>query len=237
MHETRFEHADLKKEGAQDRLEANQEKETQLQSDLEANSEQLNTVMQNLAEARAELNNTDSAHKVKALENSIDAKQHELNVVKEKIQNVYSLLRSTVTFSNFQQFLPSSFIPVVQESVALWRSGEDMMAEAWPLEPVNVDNNLEKLKGSIDEVRREISRRFEASVIRMNELRTEIQNQRSAVEQLKEGRAPLRRNTRELMQLLGITALSPPRSVSWWISTMRNGALPSRVSWAHAVKR
>mgnify|MGYP000344948317 CR=1 FL=1 len=202
VHETRFEHADLKKEGAQDRLEANQEKETQLQADLEGNSEQLNTVMQNLAEARAELNNTDSAHKVKALENSIDAKQHELNVVKEKIQNVYSLLRSTVTFSNFQQFLPSSFIPVVQESVALWRSGEDMMAEAWPLEPVNVDNNLEKLKGSIDEVRREISRRFEASVIRMNELRTEIQNQRSAVEQLKEGRAPLRRNTRELMQLL-----------------------------------
>ena len=56
VHETRFEHADLKKEGAQDRLEANQEKETQLQADLEANSEQLNTVMQNLAEARAELN-------------------------------------------------------------------------------------------------------------------------------------------------------------------------------------
>lgn len=202
VHETRFEQADLKKEEAEERLETNQGKETELQQALENSSDNLNQVMQDLAEARAELNNTDSAHKVKALENSIDAKQHELNVVKEKIQHVYTLLRSAVSFANYQQYLPENFIPVVKDSVELWRSGEDMMAEAWPMAPVDVDNNLDRLKGSVDEVRREIARRFEASVIRMNELRTEIQNQKSAVEQLKEGRAPLRRNTRELMQLL-----------------------------------
>ncbi len=202
VHETRFEQADLKKEEAEERLEKNQDKETELQQALENSSDNLNQVMQDLAEARAELNNTDSAHKVKALENSIDAKQHELNVVKEKIQHVYTLLRSAVSFANYQQYLPENFIPVVKDSVELWRSGEDMMAEAWPMAPVDVDNNLDRLKGSVDEVRREIARRFEASVIRMNELRTEIQNQKSAVEQLKEGRAPLRRNTRELMQLL-----------------------------------
>lgn len=202
VHETRFEHADLKKEEAEERLEKNQAKEGELQSELEAKSEELNQIMQNLADTRAELNNTDSAHKVKALENSIDARQHELNVVKEKIQSVYTMLRSTVSFANYQQYLPDSFIPVVKESVELWRSGEDMMAEAWPMAPVDVDNNLNKLKNSVDEVRREIARRFEASVIRMNELRTEIQSQKSAVEQLKQGRAPLRRNTRELRQLL-----------------------------------
>ncbi|MBN0988968.1 SbcC/MukB-like Walker B domain-containing protein [Amphritea pacifica] len=202
VHETRFEHADLKKEEAGERLEQNQEKETSLQADLEAKSEELSEIMQSLANTRAELNNTDSAHKVKALENSINARQHELNVVKEKIQHVYSLLRSAVSFANYQQYLPDSFIPVVKESVELWRSGEDMMAEAWPLAPVDVDNNLNRLKESVDSVRREIARRFESSVIRMNELRSEIQSQKSAVEQLKEGRAPLRRNTRELMQLL-----------------------------------
>ncbi|RTE64735.1 hypothetical protein EH243_15985 [Amphritea opalescens] len=202
VHETRFEHADLKKEEAQERLEVNQVKETTLQADLEAKSEELNEVMQSLANTRAELNNTDSAHKVKALENSIDARQHELNVVKEKVQHVYSLLRSAVSFANYQQYLPDSFIPVVKDSVELWRSGEDMMAETWPQAPVDVDNNLNQLKASVDSVRREIARRFESSVIRMNELRSEIQNQKSAVEQLKEGRAPLRRNTRELMQLL-----------------------------------
>ncbi|GGK74741.1 SbcC/MukB-like Walker B domain-containing protein [Amphritea balenae] len=202
VHETRFEQADLKKEEAEERLESNQGKEVQLQTDLEAKSDELNQVMQDLAEARASLNNTDSAHKVKALENSIDAKSHELGVVKEKIQHVYTLLRSAVSFANYQQFLPESFIPVVKDSVELWRSGEDMMAEAWPMAPVDVDNNLDQLKKSVDEVRREIARRFEASVIRMNELRTQIQSQKSAVEQLKEGRAPLRRNTRELKQLL-----------------------------------
>jgi len=202
VHESRFENADLKKEDAQERLEKNQDKEEQLQQDLEANSEKLNQLMQQLAEARAQLNNTDSAHKINALESNIEAKTHELNVVKEKVQHVYNLLRTTVGFSNYERLLPESFLPVVKQSVELWRTGEDLMADLWPLAPVDVDNNLEALRKHIDPVRRDVARRFESSVIRLNELRTEIQNQKSAMDQLKQGRAPVRRNTRELMELL-----------------------------------
>jgi uncharacterized protein YPO0396 len=202
VHETRFENADLKKEEAQERLEENQEKEAQLQQDLDTTSDELNGVMQRLAEARADLNNTDSAHKIKALENTVAVKTHEYNVVEERIQNVYNLLRTAVGFANYEQHLSADFLPVVKKSVELWRAGQDMMGSLWPQNPVDVDHNLENLKLNVDAVRRDIARRFESSVIRMNELRSEIQNQKSAVEQLKQGHAPVRRNTRELMELL-----------------------------------
>jgi hypothetical protein len=148
------------------------------------------------------LNNTNAAHQIKALENSITARLHEEGVVKDKIQNVYNLLRTTVGFSNYEELLPESFRPLVMNSVALWRSGEDMMADVWPPEPVEVDNTLDQLKQSVDSVRRDIGRKFEESVIRINALRTNIQNQKGAVEQLKQGRAPVRHNTRDLMELL-----------------------------------
>ncbi|WP_027859632.1 SbcC/MukB-like Walker B domain-containing protein [Marinobacterium jannaschii] len=202
VHETRFENADLKKEEVQERLETSQEKEESLQQQLEQNSEKLNQVMQQLADTRAELNNSDSAHKIKALEAAVEARTHEVNVVKDKIQRVYNLLRSTVGFANAEQFLPESFLPVVKESVELWRGGQELMSDLWPMEPVAVDNNLKALKKHIDSVRREIARRYESSVIRINELRSVIQDQKSAVEQLKQGRAPVRRNTSELMELL-----------------------------------
>ncbi|MCV6590962.1 MAG: AAA family ATPase [Marinobacterium sp.] len=202
VHESRFEHADLKKEEAAERLEKNEKKETKLQTQLDKCNGQLNRVMQDLAETRAQLNNTDSAHKIKALEANIDAKQHELNGVKEKVQGIYNLLRSTVGFANYENLLPESFIPVVRDSVELWRSGQDITADTWPAAPVEVDNTINALKGQVDTVRREIARNYEHSVIRINELRNEIQHQRGAVEQLKQGRAPVRRNTQELMQLL-----------------------------------
>ena len=202
VHETRFENADLKKEDAQERLESNQEKETQVQTELETHAAEMSDLMQNLANARAQLNNSDAAHQIKALENSIAARLHEEGVVKDKIQNVYGLFRTTVGFANYENLLPESFTPLVKRSVDLWRSGEDMMADVWPPEPVEVDNTLDELKKSVDSVRRDIGRKFEESVIRINELRTSIQNQKGAVEQLKQGRAPVRHNTRELMELL-----------------------------------
>ena len=202
VHETRFENADLKKEDAAERLDDNQEKEEKIQQDLEKKSEELNQIMQNLADARAELNTSDSAHKVKALESSITAKTHEVNVVKERIQGVYNLMRTTVGFADNSELLPEKFRPVVEQCVAQWRSGQDIMADLWPQSPVEVDNVLENLKLQVEGVRRDIARRYEHSVIRINELRSDIQNQKSAVEALKQGHAPVRRNTRELMELL-----------------------------------
>lgn len=202
VHESRFENADLKKEEAQERLETNQEKEAQAQQELETHGHEISSIMQRLADARAQLNNSDAAHQVKALENSIAARLHEEGIVKDKIQNVYGLFRTTVGFANYEQLLPESFLPLVKRSVELWRTGEDMMADVWPAEPVEVDNTLAELKNSVDSVRRDIARKFEESVIRINELRTNIQNQKGAVEQLKQGRAPVRHNTRELMNLL-----------------------------------
>ncbi|MDO6454737.1 SbcC/MukB-like Walker B domain-containing protein [Neptunomonas phycophila] len=202
VHETRFENADLKKEDAQERLESNQEKELEVQKEMEEHAAELSGVMQRLADARAQLNNSDDAHQIKALENNIAARLHEEGVVKDKIQNVYSLFRNTVGFAHYQDLLPESFRPLVERCVQLWRTGEDMMADVWPAEPVEVDNALAELKDNVDSVRRDIGRKFEESVIRMNELRTSIQNQKGAVEQLKQGRAPVRHNTRELMNLL-----------------------------------
>lgn len=202
VHESRFENTDLKKEAAAERLEENQEKEGKYQLSLEQKSDQLNQIMQDLAEARARLNNTDSAHQIKALESAVTARQHELRGVKDRIQHIHGVLRTTVGFASFEQLMPESFRPVVQQSVGLWREGGDMMADLWPESPVEVDNNLDALKKHVDGVRREIARQFERSVIRLNELRSEIQNQKGAVEQLKQGRAPVRRNTQELMELL-----------------------------------
>ena len=202
VHESRFENADLKKEESEERLEKNQDKEQQVQQDLESTGSDLNAVLQQLAEARADLNNTDSAHKIKALESTVAAKTHEHSVVEERIQNVYNLLRTAVSFANYEKHLPENFLPVVKKSVELWRAGQDMMGAVWPQNPVEVDHNLEHLKSSVDAVRRDIARRFESSVIRMNELRSDIQSQKSNMEQLKQGRAPVRRNTRELMELL-----------------------------------
>ena len=202
VHESRFEHADLKKEESAERLENFTEQEGQLQEELAGNSEQLNQTMQDLANARAELNNSDSAHKVNALESTIRSRQHEQSVVKDKIQQVYNLMRTNVGFAKQLQLLPEKFRPIVEQSAELWRSGENLLADHWPQSPVEVDNNLAQLREQIDPVRRAVARRFEESVIRINELRTQIQSQKSAVEQLQQGRAPVRHNTRELMDLL-----------------------------------
>ncbi|MCD8513651.1 MAG: hypothetical protein LRY63_10215 [Nitrincola sp.] len=140
----------LKKEEAAERLESYTEQETTLQADLEANSEALNNTLQDLANARAELNNTDSAHKVNALESRIAARQHEVSVVREKIQQVYNLMRTTVGFSEQLELLPENFRPVVQQSVQLWRSGENTLSGMWPESPVEVDNTLTKLKEMVD---------------------------------------------------------------------------------------
>ncbi|PSL15868.1 AAA domain-containing protein [Marinobacterium halophilum] len=203
VHESRFENADLRKEDTAERLEGAAEKETELQQQLEENSTRLNQAMQDLANARAELNTSDSAHKVQALESTVKARQHELSVVGSKIQQAYNLLRTTVGFANDHDLLPDDFAPLVERSVELWRSGEGLAADAWPAEPVSVDTVIEQLRGQVDGVRKAIARRYEESVIRINDLRSLIQNQRSAVEQLQQGRAPIRHNTRELMELLG----------------------------------
>lgn len=202
VHEGRFEQADLRKEDAAERLEAYSEQEEKLQQELEENSARLNQAMQDLADARAELNSSDSAHKINALESTVKARQHEQNVVKDKIQQAYNLLRTTVSFANYNDLLPDDFKPLVERSVELWRSGENMLADAWPSEPVSVDKVINELKGQVESVRKAISRRYEESVIRINDLRSLIQNQKSAVEQLQQGRAPIRHNTRELMELL-----------------------------------
>lgn len=202
VHESRFEQADLKKEATAERLEEAREQEEQLQQELEQAGEGLNQAIQDLANARAELNTSDSAHQINALESSIRAHQHELNVVRERIQHVYNLLRTTVGFADHLEMLPEEFQPVVNRSLELWRSGEQVLAEAWPQSPVEVDATVEQLRAGIDEVRKAVSRRHEESVIRLNELRTSIQSQKSAVEQLQQGRAPIRHNTRELIDLL-----------------------------------
>ena len=202
VHETRFENADLKKEGSAERLEDNQQQEELLQGQLEGHSAALNNVMQDLANARAQLNNTNSAHQIKALETTITARLHEEGIVKDQIQNSYNLLRTTVAFADHAELLPEKFVPLVKKCVNLWRSGEDMLANTWPQEPVEVDSTLVELKTQVDTVRRDIGRKFEESVIRINELRSKIQNQKGQVEQLKQGKAPVRHNTRELMSLL-----------------------------------
>ncbi|MBA4501238.1 SbcC/MukB-like Walker B domain-containing protein [Marinobacterium marinum] len=202
VHESRFENADLRKEETAERLEAATEKEEQLQRQLEENSIRLNQAMQDLADARAELNTSDSAHKINALESTIKARQHEQGVVRDKIQQAYNLLRTTVSFAAYNELLPADFRPLVERSVDLWRSGENLPVDQWPAEPVSVDKVIEQLKAQVDDVRKAIARRYEESVIRINDLRSLIQNQKSAVEQLQQGRAPIRHNTRELMDLL-----------------------------------
>ena len=192
VHETRFENADLKKEGSAERLEDNQQQEELLQGQLEGHSAALNNVMQDLANARAQLNNTNSAHQIKALETTITARLHEEGIVKDQIQNSYNLLRTTVAFADHAELLPEKFVPLVKKCVNLWRSGEDMLANTWPQEPVEVDSTLVELKTQVDTVRRDIGRKFEESVIRINELRSKIQNQKGQVEQLKQGKAPVR---------------------------------------------
>jgi uncharacterized protein YPO0396 len=82
-----------------------------------------------------------------------------------------------------------------------------MLATQWPAEPVEVDTTLVALKDQIDTVRRGIGRKFEESVIGINELRSKIQNQKGQVEQLKQGKAPVKHNTRELMALLADYAI------------------------------
>lgn len=202
VHETRFESADLKKEDAEERMETWQEQETQVNAQLEAVSQELNRVMQDLADARAALNNTDSAHQINALASSIRADQHELSVVSERIQKAYSLMRTAVGFNQQRHLLPAEFANLVDQAVEIWRSGESLIANAWPEDPVSVDATLNKMRSSIESVRRAVSRQYEDSVIRIAELRSTIQNQKSAVDQLKQGRAPVRRNTADLMELL-----------------------------------
>lgn len=90
----------------------------------------------------------------------------------------------------------------MEQSVQLWRSGENTLSGMWPEAPVEVDTTLGQLREQVDPVRKAIARRYEESVIRINELRTQIQSQKSAVEQLQQGRAPVRHATRELISLL-----------------------------------
>lgn len=202
VHESRFESADLRKEEAEERLEKWQEQEAEVELELTNIGADLNQVMQDLANARAALNNTDAAHQINAMESSIRVGQHELNVIEERIQKAYSLMRTAVSFNQNREFLPDDFAALVDQASEIWRSGENLMAEAWPSDPVSVDNTLNAMRQSIENVRRKVSRRYEESVIRISELRAQIQNQKSAVEQLQQGRAPVRRNTAELMELL-----------------------------------
>ncbi|MGB0224228.1 MULTISPECIES: SbcC/MukB-like Walker B domain-containing protein [unclassified Marinobacterium] len=202
VHESRFESADLRKEEAEERLEKWQEQEAEVERELTNIGADLNQVMQDLANARAALNNTDAAHQINAMESSIRVGQHELNVIEERIQKAYSLMRTAVSFNQNREFLPEEFAALVDQASEIWRSGENLMADAWPSDPVSVDNTLNAMRKSIENVRRKVSRRYEESVIRISELRAQIQNQKSAVEQLQQGRAPVRRNTAELMELL-----------------------------------
>ncbi|WP_207063326.1 SbcC/MukB-like Walker B domain-containing protein [Motiliproteus sp. SC1-56] len=202
VHETRFEEADLKKESIEEKLEEDKEKEASLQAEADKLEAELNRLMQQLADTRAELNNSDSAARIKELELKIDAKGHELGVVRDKIQSVYNLLRSTVGFAHHEKQLPSAFMDLVKEGVELWREGENLMNGVWPLEPIKVDNCLEQMKKQIDNVRLEVSRQFEGSVIELSSLREKLQGHQGAIEQLKAGRAPLKRNTQELMKIL-----------------------------------
>ena len=202
VHESRFESADLRKEEAEERLEKWQEQEAEVERELTNIGADLNQVMQDLANARAALNNTDAAHQINAMESSIRVGQHELNVIEERIQKAYSLMRTAVSFNQNREFLPDEFAALVDQASEIWRSGENLMAEAWPSDPVSVDNTLNAMRKSIENVRRKVSRRYEESVIRISELRAQIQNQKSAVEQLQQGRAPVRRSTAELMELL-----------------------------------
>jgi chromosome segregation ATPase len=202
VHESRFESADLRKEEAEERLEKWQEQEAEVERELTNIGADLNQVMQDLANARAALNNTDAAHQINAMESSIRVGQHELNVIEERIQKAYSLMRTAVSFNQNREFLPDEFAALVDQASEIWRSGENLMADAWPSDPVSVDNTLNAMRKSIENVRRKVSRRYEESVIRISELRAQIQNQKSAVEQLQQGRAPVRRNTAELMELL-----------------------------------
>ncbi len=202
VHESRFESADLRKEEAEERLEKWQDQEAEVERELTNIGADLNQVMQDLANARAALNNTDAAHQINAMESSIRVGQHELNVIEERIQKAYSLMRTAVSFNQNRGFLPDEFAALVDQATEIWRSGENLMADAWPSDPVSVDNTLNAMRKSIENVRRKVSRRYEESVIRISELRAQIQNQKSAVEQLQQGRAPVRRNTAELMELL-----------------------------------
>ncbi|MGB1173139.1 MAG: SbcC/MukB-like Walker B domain-containing protein [Marinobacterium sp.] len=202
VHESRFESADLRKEEAEERLEKWQDQEAEVERELTNIGADLNQVMQDLANARAALNNTDAAHQINAMESSIRVGQHELNVIEERIQKAYSLMRTAVSFNQNREFLPDEFAALVDQASEIWRSGENLMADAWPSDPVSVDNTLNAMRKSIENVRRKVSRRYEESVIRISELRAQIQNQKSAVEQLQQGRAPVRRNTAELMELL-----------------------------------
>ncbi|KAA0873952.1 SbcC/MukB-like Walker B domain-containing protein [Nitrincola tapanii] len=202
VHESRFEQADLKKEEAAERLETYSEQEETLQRNLAQKSEELNQAMQALANARAELNNSDSAHKINALESRISARQHEQAVVRDKIQQAYGLLRSSVGFAEQSALLPENFRPLVEQAVSLWRSGESTLADLWPENPVEVDAVLTQLRDQVDPVRKSVARKYEESVIRLNDLRSQIQSQKSAVEQLQQGRAPVRHATRELIELL-----------------------------------
>lgn len=202
VHESRFESADLRKEEAEERLEKWQEQEAEVEKELTNIGADLNQVMQDLANARAALNNTDAAHQINAMESSIRVGQHELNVIEERIQKAYSLMRTAVSFNQNREFLPDEFAALVDQASEIWRSGENLMADAWPSDPVSVDNTMNAMRKSIENVRRKVSRRYEESVIRISELRAQIQNQKSAVEQLQQGRAPVRRNTAELMELL-----------------------------------
>jgi len=202
VHESRFEAADLKKESIEEKLESEQEKEQSLQIEADRLELELNSLMQALADTRAELNNTDSAGKIKELEFKTDAKQHELKVITDKLQGTYNLLRSTVNFAQHEASLPGSFVSVVKEAVSLWREGEELLEGSWPQQPMAVDNCLEQMKKQIDGVRLEVSRRFEGSVIELNSMRDRLQGQQGAIEQLKQGRAPIKRNTQELMKLL-----------------------------------
>ncbi len=202
VHESRFEAADLKKESIEEKLESEQSKEQSLQIEADHLEQELSRLMQELANTRAALNNTDSAGRIKELEFKTDAKQHELKVITDKLQGTYNLLRSTVNFAQHEASLPGGFVSVVKEAVGLWREGEELLEGSWPQQPLAVDNCLAQLKKQIDGVRLEVSRRFEGSVIELNAMRDRLQGQQGAIEQLKQGRAPLKRNTQELMRLL-----------------------------------
>lgn len=202
VHEARFEQADLKKEETAERLDTLREQEETLQAELERLNTELNQRMEQVAEARAALNNSDSAHKLKALESNLESRQHGLNAVQAKLTSLYELLRTTVAFARYETLLPADFLQTIKEAVNLWRDGEDLASGQWPNQPVEVDRVITMLRKQVDGVRQHINAQAQASVIRLNRLKEDIQEHRDAIEQLKQGKAPLKRNTQELMALL-----------------------------------
>ncbi|MFP8967169.1 SbcC/MukB-like Walker B domain-containing protein [Pokkaliibacter sp. CJK22405] len=202
VHEARFEQADLKKEETAEKLDLLREQEGEMQAGLEAMSAAVEKVMEQVAEHRASLNNTDSIHKIRALESNLESRQHAMNSVKAKLTSQYDVLRATVAFAKYETLLPANFLETVKTAVGLWREGEGLAAAEWPQHPVEVDKVIGALRKQVDGVRQQVAAQAQETVIQLNRMKQDLQESRDAIDQMKQGKAPLKRNTQELIALL-----------------------------------